>query len=288
MAMFNRGSRINLLYMSIVALNLASVFSPTPKHQTYASGSVTTCRIWLNHGNAGNWHSSKNYVVVHYPDGTVLGEPNDTGCLMTYDNANHKWFLDVPLGGEYAQFFFDVNGNGYSPSDRKDIHTGLVSLPAVPCESCVLCNNQYRSEDPVEFQPFVAVPTDRSYDHVDHFEEIMSAYTNIGGGNVSMLCAYPGANIPGLLDYFNSLPTYEQDEFLESVVNVYPSPETMTGAEIIAYLTAYAAAHPDLVALQPINQNGDRDKTIATSIIILATMVTVGYFFISKRQRNVN
>lgn len=267
-------------------MNLASVFLPPANQQTFAENSETTCRIWLDHGNAGNWHSSLNYAVIHYPDGTILGAANTQTCLMTYDNANHRWFLDVPVGGEYVQFFFDVNGNGYSANDKKDVNTGLVTLPAVPCESCVLCTNQYRSNDPVDFTPFVAVPTDNSYIHVDHFEDVLGETTTGPDGQpLTLLCANGGANIPDLLAYYYSLPTYEQDHFLESTVNVYPAPTTMTGAEIINYLIGYQAAHPELAQIIAYRENNQKNKEIGGVMVLLATAITAGFFFISKKQR---
>ncbi|MGI6714311.1 MAG: hypothetical protein ACOX3K_04655 [Bacilli bacterium] len=278
-------SKINLLYLSIVALNLASVFLPTSNHQTLATGGTTTCRMWIDHGNAGNWHSSKNYAVVTYSDGTVLGAPNSPEALMTFDNANQKWYLDVPSRPVSVKFYFDVNGNGYSASDKRDLVTGDITVPDPPCGSCVLATNQYSSGAPLTFNPFVAVPTDKSYIHDAHFEShLNTATTGPGGTQVSTLCSNPGLYVSNLLAYYNALPTYEQDEFLETTVSVYPSPTTMTGAEIIAYLTAYAAANPELVAFQVLDENQDRNKAIAASMVIIGTIVTAGFFFISKRR----
>lgn len=58
----------SLMYFSATALALVAIVLPTFKHRVTAN-SQTTTRIWLDHGSAGNWHASKNYIVAYYPDG---------------------------------------------------------------------------------------------------------------------------------------------------------------------------------------------------------------------------
>lgn len=204
---------------------------------------------------------------------------------MTKDGNNDKWYYDIPVGATSIRMYCDVKGDGYKANDKKDIDTGLITMPANSNTTSFLITNQYSQGTPVPSSTFTPVLTDKGTVTRNQFNSTTSQTSVVNGQTLSSLCANGSAGMQSLLDTFDNLPTFEQNEFRNQTISVYPAPTTMTGGELIDYIRGYLAAHPaPASALIGRSSNVDGTTRVISIIIAVGTIALGAYYFLNKKK----